>query len=431
MLKAALEPFRNPEARRLALIFAVVYFAQGMWDLPIQPITFALKERFGYSATQVASLFSLITIPWLIKPAYGLLSDFVPLFGRRRKSYLMLSCALATAAGLVLSLLPDYTPRRIALLFTVMGFGLAFTDVLTDALMVENGKRMQLTGAFQSVQWASIYTALVLVGVSGGALAERRSLHLAFFLAALFPLLSFTVAVFAVREARVGRQAGQFAATWAAIRGALRSRPLWVVAGFILFWTFSPSIGTPLFFYQTDTLKFSQQFIGTLASLSSVAGIVGALAYSAISRRFALKAILNVSIGIGVASTLAYLVYKDATSAIIIDVTFGCVGMIATLSFLDLAAKACPKQAEGTFFALLMSIYNGGTQGSQIVGGWLYDSLGYTRLILISATFSALCWLLVPLVRVEDIEARAAASDNADESPVSQSAADMSGSSFN
>jgi MFS family permease len=427
MLKAALEPFRNPEARRLALIFAVVYFAQGMWDLPIQPITFALKERFGYSATQVASLFSLITIPWLIKPAYGLLSDFVPLFGRRRKSYLMLSCVLATAAGLVLSLLPDYTPLRIALLFTVMGFGLAFTDVMTDALMVENGKRMHLTGAFQSVQWASIYTALVLVGVSGGALAERRSLHLVFFLAALFPLLSFSMAVFAVHEPRVGRQAGQFAATWAAIRGALRSRPLWVVAGFILFWTFSPSIGTPLFFYQTDTLKFSQQFIGTLASLSSVAGIVGALAYSAISRRFALKAILNASIGIGVASTLAYLVYKDATSAIIIDVTFGCVGMIATLSFLDLAAKACPKQAEGTFFALLMSIYNGGTQGSQIVGGWLYDSLGYTRLILISATFSALCWFLVPLVRVEEIEARAAASDMVDESPVSRSAADMSG----
>src|SRR6266542_3287182 len=216
MLKAALEPFRNAEARRLALIFAVVYFAQGMWDLPIQPITFALKERFGYSATQVASFFSLITIPWLIKPAYGLLSDFVPLFGRRRKSYLMVNCALAAAGGLVLSLLPDYTPLRIVLLYTVMGFGLAFTDVMTDALMVENGKRMRLTGAFQSVQWASIYTALVLVGVSGGALTERRSLHLVFFLAALFPLLSFSMAVFAVREARVERQAGQFKETWAA-----------------------------------------------------------------------------------------------------------------------------------------------------------------------------------------------------------------------
>ena len=417
VLKAARELFRDAAARRLALVFAVVYFAQGMWDLPAQPMTFALKARFGFSATQVATFFSVITIPWLIKPAYGLLSDFVPLFGRRRKSYLMLTGALAAAAGFVLSLLPEVTPWGIALLFTVMGLGLAFTDVVVDALMVEHGKRLQLTGAFQSVQWAAINTASVLVGIGGGALTERGALRLAFFLAALFPLLSLTTAAFAIPEERVGRQVGQFQATWAAIRGAIRSRPLWAVAGFILFWTFSPSIGTPLFFYQTDTLQFSQQFIGTLSSLASVAAIIGALAYAWISRRFALKTILNVSIGIGVASTLAYLLYRDAISAILIDVTFGSIGMIATLSFLDLAAKACPKQAEGTFFALLMSIYNGGMQGSQIVGGWLYDTLGYTWLILMSAAFSALCWLLVPLVRVEQIEAQAAAPDNAEVAP--------------
>jgi hypothetical protein len=42
--------------------------------------------------------------------------------------------------------------------------------------------------------------------------------------------------------------------------------------------------------------------------------------------------------------------------------------MIIQLAFLDLAAKACPKHAEGTFFALLMSVYNLGVQGSQVTG---------------------------------------------------------------
>ena len=411
MLAAALEPFRNANARRLALIFSVVYFAQGMWSLPDQPVTFTLKGRFGYSATQVATLFSIVTIPWLIKPAYGLLSDFVPLLGRRRKSYFMLTSGLAAIAGLTLALVEEHSPVQIALLMTTMGLGLAFTDVLTDALMVEHGKPLGLTGGFQSVQWASIYTASTLVGVGGGALTERGALHLAFFLAAIFPLISLTMAVFAIREPRAERRPGQFQETWIAIRGAIGSRDLWVVAGFILFYTFSPSIGTPLFYYQTDTLRFSQQFIGMLASFASAAAIVGALAYGAFSRLFPLKWILNVAIGIGVVSTLAYLGYKDRTSALLIDISFGCVGMIATLSFLDLAAKACPKQAEGTFFALLMSIYNGGVRGSTIVGGWLYDSIGYTWLILISAAFTALCWLLVPLVRVDQIEARARAND--------------------
>ena len=43
--------------------------------------------------------------------------------------------------------------------------------------------------------------------------------------------------------------------------------------------------------------------------------------------------------------------------------------MITQLAFLDLAAKACPPRVEGTFFALLMSVFNGGTQLSQNVGG--------------------------------------------------------------
>jgi predicted MFS family arabinose efflux permease len=402
-------PFHNAEARHLAMVFGIVYFAQGMWYLPNQPITFALKERFGYSATQVATLFSVTTIPWLLKPAYGLLSDFVPLFGRRRKSYFLLTSGLAAVAGLTLGVLPEYTPLRIALLFTTMGFGLAFTDVLTDALMVENGKIMGLTGSFQAVQWAAIDMAFIAVGVAGGALTAHGALHQTFLLAALFPLLSLTLALFAIHEPRVVQGTERFRATWIAIHGSFRSRDLWAVVGFILFWTFSPSIGTPLYYYQTDTLHFSQQFIGALTSLSSAAGIIGALAYGGFSRTLPLKWLLNGAIGIGVVSTLAYLGYQGATSAILINTSFGCIGRIATLAFLDLAARVCPKQAEGMFFALLMSLYNAGVEGSAIIGGWLYDILGYTPLILISAAFTALCWVIVPLVHIERFETHATA----------------------
>src|SRR5215813_8468578 len=92
-------PFQTAEARRLAVLFAVVYFSQGMWYLPNQAITITLKDR-GLSAGQVATFFAITGIPWLIKPVYGLVSDFVPLFGRRRKSYLYITSAAAGLAGL-------------------------------------------------------------------------------------------------------------------------------------------------------------------------------------------------------------------------------------------------------------------------------------------------------------------------------------------
>jgi predicted MFS family arabinose efflux permease len=401
-----LHPFQTPEAQRLAVLFAIVYFSQGMWYLPIQTITIVLKER-GLSAGQVADFFAITIIPWLIKPVYGLLSDFLPLFGYRRKSYLLLTSAAAGLAGLALGLTGEHSYWRMAYLFTAMAVGLAFTDVLVDALMVENGKPLGLTGAFQSVQWAAITTASVLVGVLGGYLAEHRLLSRAFFLGACFPLISMMMAIFVVREAPAPGARREFWTTWASIRAALRERDVWVVGGFLFFYTFSPSFGPALLFYQTDVLRFSQQFIGHLGALAAVAAIGGAFIYAPLSRRMPLRRLINLSIGIAVAGTLAYLLYRDMWSALAIDIVFGCIGMITQLAFLDLAAKSCPRHVEATFFALLMSIYNAGTQASQNVGGRLYDHFGYVPLVLISTAMTAAAWLLVPLVRIEQIEEKA------------------------
>jgi predicted MFS family arabinose efflux permease len=425
-LLVRLNPFKTADARRLALLFGVVYFAQGMWYLPNQAITIVLKDR-GLTAGQVADFFLITMVPWLIKPAYGLLSDFVPLFGRRRQSYFLLTCSLAAAAGFMLAAGRSISDGPITTLsfqlggpisftlvagvglFTLMALGLAFTDVLTDAMMVEQGRPRGLTGALQSVQWACITVASVLVGELGGYLAETRSLREAFFLAACFPLVSLIMAGLFVREpaARVDRAA--FRETRGAIWAALRQRETWVVAGFIFFFWFSPSFGPAFLYYQTDTLHFSQQFIGRLAALGALSGVVGAVVYAPLSRRIPLKRIVNLVIALGVAGTLAYLLYRDAVSAVIITIAFGAISMITQLAFLDLAAKACPRRVEATFFALLMSVFNLGVQLAENVGARLYDRVGYAGLVYIGAAMTALTWLLVPLVQIDRIEAKARA----------------------
>ena len=402
-------PFQTPESQRLALLFAVVYFAQGMWYLPNQTITIVLKEHFGFSAGQVATLFSVAVIPWLLKPVYGLLTDFVPIFGYRRKSYFILGSALASTSAVVVVVIGGQAYLPLAIFFTSMGFGLAFTDVVTDAIMVENGRAQGLTGAFQSVQWAAIYSASILVGLVGGYLAETRSIRMAFTIAAVFPLISCAMALTFVHDARARLDAVALRTTWQAIKQAARSRTVWLIASFIFLFNFSPSFGPAFLYYQTDTLKFSQQFIGVLSAIQAVGYVLGAFLYAPLSRRLPLARIVVVMIVIGAVSTLAYLLYRGPTSAVIIDFTFGVLAMMTQLVFLDLAAKACPPRVEGTFFALLMSVYNFAQQGSQVVGGYLYDWIGFTRLVFISAVATALVLVMVPWLRIGELEARARA----------------------
>jgi MFS family permease len=404
-------PFQTPDTRRLAVLFGIVYFAQGTWYLPQQAVTITLKER-GLSAGEVATFFAITGVPWMVKPVYGLISDFLPLFGRRRTSYFLLSTALAAACGFALAGMHSHPYGWLLGLFTAMALGLAFTDVLTDALMVESGKPLGLTGAFQAVQWGSIYAASIFVGELGGRFAEHRDLHSAFLFAAAFPLVSLLMVARFVKEPKVSGERKAFVETWRATRAAFADRTVWLVAGFLLLWTFSPSFGTALLYYETDTLGFSQQFIGHLAALASAAGIVGATIYAPLSRRMSLRRVIILSIGIGVAGTLVYLGYRGPVSAVVINVVFGAAGMITQLAFLDLAAKACPRHVEATFFALLMSVFNAGAQAAQVVGGYLYDWLGLTPLIFISAAATALAWVLVPFVGIDAIEARAKAGED-------------------
>ena len=401
-------PFSSPEARRLGLLFAIVYFAQGMVYLPDQVVSIVFKER-GLTAGQLATFSWIITIPWFIKPVYGLLSDFVPIAGTRRRSYFLIMAALATVSAIAVSLRTDAPYWALASMITLLWLGVGFTDVLTDALMVENGKPLGLTGTFQSVQWAALSASSILVGVAGGYLAEHRAFGAAFGLVACFPLISLMMAWLVVQEPPARPNLEGLGETWAALRQATGRRDLWLVAGFIFFWAFSPSFGPAFFYYQTDTLHFSQTLIGVLASLGAAASIAGAWVYARLARRFPLKRVIVWSIGAGTIGSVAYLAYGGVVSATVITVIFGAVGMTTQLAFLDLAAKACPARAEATFFALLMSIYNLGTRSSEWTGANLYDWLGYTPLVLISTVFTAAAWLLVPLVPIDAIQAAAAA----------------------
>ena len=411
-------PFQSPEARRLALLFAIVYFAQGMIYLPDQVVSIVFKER-GLTASQLATFTWIITIPWFIKPVYGLLSDFVPIFGTRRRSYFLIMSGVAALAAVAVSLMPGASYALLATLITLLWLGVGFTDVLTDALMVENGQRVGLTGAFQSVQWGALSAASILVGVGGGYLAEHRAFAAAFALVACFPIVSFLMALLVVREPPARPTLEGFGETRSAVRQALGRRDLWAVAGFTFFWAFSPSFGAAFFYYETDVLGFSQTFIGVLSSLGAAASIAGAWAYARLSQQYSLRRLIVWSIGAGALGTLAYLVYRGPVSGVIITVVFGAVGMTTQLAFLDLAAKACPRRAEATFFALLMSVYNLGMRSAEWTGANLYDWLGYAPLVLISTAFTAAAWLLVPLVPIDAIQAAAQASSRSSRSTAS------------
>ena len=78
-----------------------------------------------------------MSIPWIVKPFWGVLTDTVPIFGYRRKSYLILFGCLGFICW---NLLSDYgvENRELGLLLlTCINLCVAFCNVIGEALLVE------------------------------------------------------------------------------------------------------------------------------------------------------------------------------------------------------------------------------------------------------------------------------------------------------
>lgn len=162
----------------------------------------------------------------------------------------------------------------------------------------------------------------------------------------------------------------------------------------------------------TDTLKFSQGYIGMLGAINSAGWIVGAMLYRPLAGALTSKRLIHFSILIGTATTAAFLLLKGETSAAIINFASGAAGMVAFVATLTLAADYCPRRAEGFAFALLMSVLNLSSALSSNIGALLYEHAFHNRLaplIIVSAATTAVIFLLVPLLRLGDKSAGASA----------------------
>jgi MFS family permease len=402
----------------LGTLFGLLYFVQGIVEptdgLLSQPIK-SLLRNWGYSPASAAWFVAILSIAWAIKPVYGLLADFVPIAGSRRRGYLLLTTAVATISLTTAYFLPLTSERALLLLVLLMpaAVAIAFSDVVIDAMMVTVGQPRGITGRLQSIQWASMYAATILTGVIGGALSQASMQQLGFLIAGLSCAVSLFSIWFLVREPREPANSVDGKAKSEAWRRAivemwrtLRQPGIAAIAAFLFLWNFNPFSATVLYYYSIEALHFSEQFVGSLTSWHAVGLLSGSIFYGLVCRMLPIPWLIHGSIVTGVLATIAYWGYRDAASGVGISLGVGVVYAIGSLIQLDLAARVCRPETAGTTFALLMSLTNLSAALSQGVGGWIYEAtvenwgyfLAFQVLVAVGALFTAGCWLLLPFL---------------------------------
>ncbi len=409
---------------------AVIYFVQGAMAISQLAVSFFLKDDLGLSPAEVASMVGITMLPWTIKPLYGLISDGFPVFGYRRRPYLLLSSVLGIFAWASMGLWV-VTPFWAIAMIAIGSLSLAFSDAITDALVVQRA-RLEAegdAGSLQSFSWIASSIGAIISAYLSGYLLEHFGAKLVFEITAFLPLL-VGIAAFAIADPPMStvyvvapdplvtnpepKNLSRNSQLWMSmkfnfvqLRQAFKNKAIWLPTAFLFIWQATPSSDTAFFYFTTNELNFNPEFLGTIKFFASWAGLFGIWLFQRFFKSVPTRTIFFwttiISTVLGLTSLL---LVTHANRAIGIDdrwfslgdnLILTVAGRIAFMPVLILAARLCPEGIEATLFALLMSVINISSLCSFQLGALLTHVFGVTE-----SNFDNL-WILIVIANLSSL----------------------------
>ncbi|MBD2244351.1 folate/biopterin family MFS transporter [Nostoc sp. FACHB-888] len=403
----------EPNAELIAIL--TVYFVQGILGLSRLAVSFFLKDELLLSPVEVSALLGIVFLPWMIKPVFGFISDGLPIFGYRRRPYLILSGILGTASWVSLATIV-HSSWAATLAIALGSLSVAMSDVIVDSLVVERvrGESQAKAGSLQSLCWGASAIGGLITAYFSGLLLQYFTTRTVFGITALFPLIVSGVA-WLIAESPVSKdtqdtnhtnslsikhQLGQ-------LRQAITQKRIWLPTAFIFIWQATPNAESAFFYFSTNELHFEPEFLGRVNLVTSFASLAGVWIFQRFLKSipfrviFAWSTVLSSLLGMTmlllVTHTNRLLGIDDHWFSLGDSLILSVMGKIAFMQVMVLAARLCPSGVEATLFALLMSIFNSAGTVSQALGALITYWLGIT-----ATNFESL-WLLVLITNLSTL----------------------------
>jgi len=348
------------------------------------------------SAAQVYQ--GIIYIPWVMKPVWGLFTDFVPIAGYHRRPYFIFAGLLGLISTLVISLHSKMPIFITLILFTAASGGVAIADVTIDACAAKNSIRYPLLAAdIQSLCGMNSSIGALLGFSTSGVAVHLLGAQGALGLLSI-PAIMLLSLGFILYEPRVTNHQHKqvFQSSWEATKSmwkALKCPEIWRPSLYIyISLAVSLNIYEGKFYWYTDPTAgpaFSQEFMGITLAIGAIGSLLGVLVYQKILKDYSFHSLLfwaQLLFGIsGMLDLVMVLRFNvklgipDYLFVIIDECSLNIINRIKWMPMLVLSAKICPSGTEGTFFALLMAIDNVGLLSSSWAGGLLLHLLNVTH----------------------------------------------------
>ncbi|XP_048549729.1 folate-biopterin transporter 1, chloroplastic-like isoform X1 [Triticum urartu] len=261
------------------------------------------------------------------------------------------------------------------------------------------GESQSTSGSLQSLCWGSSAFGAIVSAYFSGSLVDTYGVRFVFGVTAFLPLMTSAVAVL-VNEKRLPTEERSISLSSSRLIESSKQqiRQIWTAVKqpniflptlFIFLWQATPQSDSAMFYFVTNKIGFTPEFLGRVTLVTSVASLLGVGIYNSFLKAVPLRKIFLVTtiLGSALGMTQVLLVtglnrklgISDEWFSIGDSLILTVLGQASFMPVLVLAARLCPLGVEATLFATLMSISNAGSVAGGLVGAGLTQFLGVTK----------------------------------------------------
>ena len=383
--------------------FLAISFNLGISSISTLATNYLFMNKFQTTPHIRSYIQTISNIPWYIKPVFGLITDFLPICGYRRKVYIILMGLLQCLCLMLLKYM-CYTVYHAVVLFFLVNVSLSFSSIISQAIFVELSKQQdgdegkQELKSLNSLYTFYKYIGILIASMLKGVLVEMFTLEDVFIISSFIPIVVI-IAGFVFEEKRMNTSSSQ--TNDKLISNSIHTsnansnckqifnyiteiRIIIIIVFIVLLTALPPSYEHPLFYYNDEISKFKPNDFAIINLLSTVLSLIIIYLYKQYLYSLSFKTTVTIGRGVFLLCMFAhYMVIKgynvDYISDYLIFVISGPIGVAAReLSLLPvqvLAGLLCPENMEGTVYAVFMSGINVGEGLGNIVGSVMMGKL--------------------------------------------------------
>lgn len=420
-------------------IFGIYYGISFFFDLPTMYFVKDVLESPPGSYSQISAI---TLIPWSFKPVFGFISDYFPIFGYKRKSYLILNSLILIFTWLMFILHNNSILESIILLL-IINICLCFTCVVCDAVVVETTKEMISNSLgidseskdkeefeIETKKIISMYVLMKNIGFIINSFMKTFFIEYfdqrkVFYLCAGFPVIILVCSFFmyekfeliAIKKSRRKTLNSGTASKNVLINikenvsndkidntvckeknvksndeefwSFICRKEIIIPLSFIIYYCSMPGFDDPMFYFMTTKLKFSAKTLGLIYFFSNVFSLLAIFLYQVFLMRRSYSFIIVTTSTISFVFTyLSYMVVTRENLKWGISDIYCCLfsssfnvllAEIVSLPLYSLACILCPPNLEASVYSIFASACNFGTLISNIETSYLTNYYGITN----------------------------------------------------